>query len=115
MKKLFLAALLAFASPLSAQTITGDCDVAFDFPVEQEPQLDGFRFTLNAAPGLEITPEARGATCAELGVIPGLNTLTVEAFNALGESAPSNTLTFYIVESAPTTAPTALRLVIGFH
>lgn len=118
MKKSLLTLALSFflflgALPAAAETVTDNCEAAFDWAGD-ETTIDGFRFFPNNDAPVEISPADRGATCEALGVTPGMNTLSVAAYNALGESARSNTLVFYVVASPPI-APTVLRLVVTFQ
>ena len=57
-------------------------------------------------------PAAREISCADAGVVSGLNTLSMTAYNAVDESLHSEPLTFIFVDTAPA-APGNVRVIVS--
>jgi hypothetical protein len=99
------------ASAVNAQTITTGCSFQWDWTGD-EALLDGFNFYVDDKAAVPVDSADRGLTCTEAGVEIGAHVAKVTAFNAVGETTPSNEVNFTFVLGVPS-APTVLRLVIG--
>jgi hypothetical protein len=115
MKKLLFILGLCAACSAQAETYSlATCGLQWDYNVADEPQIDGYRWELETpydsgtwvAQPNEPAPADRTDTCVEAGMGLGDNRLRLKAFNAAGESAPSNEVTAYLVDTAPPSSPT---------
>ncbi|MDX1345946.1 MAG: hypothetical protein R3179_08600 [Sedimenticolaceae bacterium] len=95
----------------SAQTITTGCAFAWDYDAAAQQTIDGFRLYVDAAPVLDIPADERQATCEASEITSGTHDVHVTAFNAVGESPPSNALSVTFVTTPPA-APTTFHFVI---
>ena len=79
--------------------------LAWDYAPEDEVKIDGFRVYRNDGVYLDgIDPATRDVS---LAMAPGAYTLVATAYNAAGESQPSNPVSVTVVDVPP--APTNLR------
>ena len=107
MKRLIAIALLLASSAAHALTAGPGCILAWDYAQPLPADVDGFRLTVNGASAWTGTPLE--ASCADAGIAtPGEYSAFVAAYNDVGDSGPSNTLTFTYVTGAPSNAPTNL-------
>lgn len=101
-QKLISVVVLAFLSTSSlALTVTSDCSFGWEYAVEDENKIDGYQFIVNGEPGLQVDKTLRTASCEDVGIEPADYVLSLVAYNATGESAPSNELVFTFVDAAP--------------
>jgi hypothetical protein len=105
------AVCLLAVTAAPAATIGPDCRVLWDYDPAELARVDEFVLYLDGAEALALPASRQSATCSEIGVPPGEHSLAVTARNAVGESAPSNTLTFSFVSDAPA-APGSLRIEV---
>lgn len=106
MKRLLFALLLLPLTAL-ADTVGPGSSVAWDYVDPMPPNVDGFRLYLNGAPVWEGT--VRTVALSDVGITQDqLSDLYVVAYNAVGESEASNTLSFFYVTQAPA-APAGVR------
>lgn len=112
MKSLVASLLLFAASCATAGTVGPGCVIAWDYEVEDEQRIDGFRLYQGTIVSGTALPSAREMTCSSAGVLPGANTMTATAYNAVDESEHSNAISFVFVDSAPGT-PSNVRVVVS--
>lgn len=106
----FLAALLFLVPSVGlALTVKSDCSLTWDYVEPLPSNVDGFRLFVDGTPIWRGTE--RVVSCVDLGIGVGAHEAYVVAYNAAGESMPSNTLTFLVVDSGPVEAPVLLRFV----
>lgn len=106
MTRYALAVLLMLsAMPVSAQSYTSNCTLAWDYG--DESLIDGYRLYIDDVVAWEGANKT--VACADVSMVAGLHTGYVTAYNAAGESAPSGAVTFLYVTAAPE-APDNLRI-----
>jgi hypothetical protein len=105
-----LIAVLALAAPVQSATVTTGCGLAWDYPAASLPLIDGFKVYVNGTLKVTVPADEQTVLCTALGLTGNASyTAQVSAYNAVGESARSNSLPFVFVSSAPSSAPTNLR------
>ena len=106
--KLFAIALLLASSAAHALTAGPGCILGWDYAQPLPADVDGFWLYVNGVQAWTGTPLE--ASCADAGInAPGEYSAFVAAYNDVGNSEASNTLTFTYVTGAPINAPTMLR------
>lgn len=111
--KLSLSLILILAAGMvHAETIGPGCRIAWDYATADEQRIDGFRIYKGAIVAGTASPDARETSCADAGVVIGLNTLSATAYNAAGESLHSDPVTFVFVDTAPA-GPGNVRIVVS--
>ena len=114
MKKISLLILLLMpflVQSADIQTVTGGCRFAWTWEGDGA-QLDGFRMYIDGSSVGEVGRLKRRFDCpADLN--PGVHKAHVTAFNAAGESGPSEEIIFMLVQSPPG-APANFKLVVTF-
>lgn len=108
-----LCFLIAISSSSNAATIGPGCGFEWDYSADDQVLIDGFRLYLDGNQAGDVEADMRGISCSDIGLTQGVHVAEVSAFNAAGESAKSESLTFVYVESEPG-APQSLRLVVSF-
>jgi len=107
---LLVTVLAAFLTSVQSATVTTGCGLAWDYPAASLPLIDGFRVYVNGVVKATVPVDEQTVLCTALGLTGNASyTAQVSAYNAVGESAKSNTLPFVYVSSAPSSAPTNLR------
>ena len=111
LNRLSLIAILALAAASApSATVTTGCALAWDYDPASLPLIDGFRVYVNGVVKATVPSTIEEVTCAALALTGNASyTAQVSAYNAVGESAKSNSLPFVFVSSAPSSAPTNLR------
>ena len=109
--KVSLAVLLALtATYAQSATVTAGCGLAWDYPADSLPLIDGFRLYINGTLKVTVPSNEQTVLCTALGLTGNAQyTAQVTAYNAVGESAKSNSLPFVYVLSVPSSPPTNLR------
>lgn len=109
MKRLIVGLVLGLAAvACQAETVGPGCTFAWDYAQPLPTVVDGFRFYLDGT--ATWTGTTLETACVDAGVtVPGTHSAYVVAYNDVGESGQSNTLTFTYVTGAPIDAPMTLR------
>ena len=109
MRKL-LALILLLPSFVLAQTVGPGCSFAWDYADPMPSDVDGFRLYVGGAVAWEGA--VKTVTCEAAGIdTSGEYSVHVTAYNAAGESAPSNSLGFTFAATAPS-SPSNLRIEV---
>lgn len=107
MKALFLAAVLAVTGIAHAGTASPDNKLVWEYG--DTSFIDGFRLYCNDE--LVWQGESLEAPISATALIPqNIHTCVVKAYNASGDSAASNAVTFPLVDTPPS-SPTSIRVV----
>jgi len=106
MKKIILA-LVFIVGTAHAEVITPDRSLTWDYPEESMELIDGFRLYCDQQQVWQGSAIEVLLANAELG--NGRTTCVVVAYNSLGESGPSNALSFPYTSGPPEDAPGQLR------
>ena len=110
MRKL-LALILLLPSFVFAQTVGPGCSFAWDYAEPMPADVDGFRLYVGGTVAWEGA--VKTVTCERAGIdASGDYSVHVTAYNAAGESAPSNTLGFTFAATAPS-SPSNLRIEVN--
>ena len=106
-----LAGLALLATTVQAQTVGPGCSFAWDYADPMPSDVDGFRLYVGGAVAWEGA--VKTVTCEMAGIdASGDYSVHVTAYNAAGESAPSNTLGFTFAATAPS-SPSNLRIEVN--
>ena len=113
-QSIWILVLLFLAYPVQAQVWVDEnnCALEWDPPTEGGP-VQGYRVHLESQDPVNISilnvGNVLSVECASLNPAVGLNTAFVTAYNPVGESPPSNTVSFLVVKFPPG-APLTLRV-----
>ena len=111
MKRLAIIALVFFAASAQAATVGPGCSFAWDYVDPMPSHVDGFRLYVGGSVAWEGA--VKTVTCATAGIdTSGEYSIYVTAYNAAGESAPSNIVGFTFAATAPS-SPSDLRIEVN--
>jgi len=111
MVKTLLAVMLIAASvSASAQTINSCNSVIWDYSADRLSSIDGFYVYVNGTQAGSVPSSQQTIPCLDIGLNqPGIFSIEVTAYNAVGESAKSVPLSVSVVTTVPT-APSGLTV-----
>lgn len=107
MRAILLAAALALTGAVHAETASPDNRLAWDY--DGTIFIDGFRLYCNDE--VVWQGETLEAVLSATTLVPNdIHTCVVKAYNASGESAASNAVTFPLVDTPPS-SPISIRII----
>lgn len=114
----YLLLLLLLPGLAFGATVGPDEPIGWEFPVEEEPYIDGFKLYNYEVHIATIPYDVRQVILADVGVNERKSyRLCLTAYNAVEESSCSNDLPFVLIVSSPDgpgiVAPSGLKFVPG--
>jgi len=109
MKYLIPLFLALVAIPVYAETVAPGCSIGFDYADPIPAHVDGFRLYNGDVKIWE--GRSKLISCDDLSFEDGQINLTAKAYNAVGESQPSNAIDFVYVTTVPSAPGLSLIIV----